>query len=267
MDSKKIMKQFYCALLCMSFCTSANVKSERLLKAIRDNPNGAIIAAAVVLTGVHYLGSFLFDDKNSSQSKLLAVEPISVSRSNSNDDLDCVTKRSTEAAQQNGMPRIIITSVVNQTPYDLAIIDVVNDWNFAVSSYKYVRLTDAILENYKNIVFSGNLFNCLHDNHAQIEIRKIEASGFISQDSAVLLNMSVMPGGVNDGSIITTGTLGSLVFKFFMAGPNGGAHLSSGRLENSNCKEIEVQLVLSSDRSDVEKGIFKVFGSYEIVEK
>jgi len=203
-------------------------------------------------------------ENDSSQPIIKSGEAISVSRLDSDDDSATDTLKPT--SPQNGLPRIIIRSVVNKTPYDLAFVDVVNDWSFTALAYTQVTLNDAVVENYKNIVFVGNAFDCLN-GEAQIEIVKVEASGIFSQDYGAFLNMCVVPGGINDGSNIVSGSIGSLIFKFMMAGSHGGACISSNVLKNNEYQDVEVELTLSSIPNSLDSNVFGISSSYEIVEK
>ena len=274
MHKIKFMKQLYGILFCISFCTFNDVEAQSFHEEFKENqPNlnflvggTAIVSVGVIVGLINFVRSASKNnnipkksaqDNDSYQAKAQEVETISVSRGDSHDDSVCVNRILQPACRKNGLPRIIIRSVINNTPYNLEVVNVVDDWHFTVLAYKQVRLNDAVVENYKNIVVMGSLFDCLHGN-AHIEIVEVNASGSLSQDNGAFLNMCVVSNDVSEGS---------LDFKFLMAGPNGGCLMSWDRLKNNQCKDVEVQLTLTVNPHDIQKNIFRIIGSYTIVEK
>lgn len=256
MQEKKFMKSLYGILFCIFLATSTKIDAN---ESWLDRINTWLPGAVIITCGTIFIYSMLpVDCSNENNAKDNdSYQAISVSRTDSNDDSVSENKILQPTRRQNGLPRIIIGSVVNKTPYNLAVVDVVNDWHFNVLAYKQVKLHDAVVENYKNIVVDGSLFNCLNGN-AQIEIVEVNASGSRSQDNGAFLNMCIVSDNVAEGS---------LDFKFLMAGPNGGCSVSWDRLKNNQCQDVEVQLTLSVDPHDIKNNIFRIYGSYRIVEK
>lgn len=269
------MKKLYSIIFCIFFLPSIAIDAQTSHEWLYDREIIAVpalfLGSAIIINVALFL---MMDDtdsrqkknnntsKNSAkdngsyQPKMQTVEAISVSRADSHDDF-VFDKILQPACRQKGLPRIIIGSIINQTPYNLAVVNVVDGWHFTVLAYKQVRLNDAVVENYKNIVVMGSLFDCLHGN-AHIEIVEVNASGSLSQDNGAFLNMCVVSNDVSEGS---------LDFKFLMAGPNGGCLMSWDRLKNNQCQDVEVQLTLTVNPHDIQKNIFRIIGSYTIVEK
>ena len=99
---------------------------------------------------------------------------------------------------------------------------------------------------------------------AQYIIKKADSA---DNTQEVYVHMNVAQGGVNDGSGIVTGRLGSIIFKFLLAGKNGGCRMSSGALENNNNSSVEVSLNLTMLKWAAANNVFALDAEYTVEEK
>lgn len=81
------------------------------------------------------------------------------------------------------------------------------------------------------------------------------------------MNICVVAGGIDDGSRMVTGILGSLVVKFFMASSLKGCHIDSRMLTKQPCQLVNVDLVLTSQSEDLAEGVFRINGSVQFCEQ
>ncbi|MBV8661443.1 MAG: hypothetical protein JO129_04835 [Candidatus Dependentiae bacterium] len=163
------------------------------------------------------------------------------------------------------IPCLIIKSVTNYSPYDLAFIDRSNNWYFILKAESKVGISCCI-EDYENIVIANDLFEKMHE-YAQVAIVKMEQNGELSNNNGSFLNMNVMPGGIDDGSGFVTGPVDSTIVKFLMVASDGSCTMSAATLKDHECNEIEIHISFSIDPENVRNNIFRIQGSFEIEEK
>lgn len=154
------------------------------------------------------------------------------------------------------MPKLIINSIINYTPYDLVLFDRINHCYFNLSAglgYKY----SYVIENYQNIVINGSMKDCMAPQ-AQFVIQAENLSDTIKNEQIYYLNLSAVPGGVDDGSGCITGALGTTALKFFMAGEISGCSMSSSCVKDCENNTIDLCLELYCDERDINNKNFRI---------
>lgn len=96
------------------------------------------------------------------------------------------------------------------------------------------------------------------ESKAQYVFKKLDEKGAPLPNQEVYLNIALAQGGVDNGSGSISGTPGTVVIKFFSAGKNGGCRMSSGRLQNNNCKSIEFELEIAMSDDDIKNNVFRL---------
>lgn len=170
------------------------------------------------------------------------------------------------SANEPMMPQMVIKTIQNNTPYTLRLTDRFNTNKALIIDAGQTLEANFEIIGSKNVIIQGSMRAILAEE-AQFIIQKLDVAGNPVADNEAYLNLCTVPGGVNDGSGFITGTIGSIVFKFFMAGKQGGCLMSSGRLKNNSCNLIEINLVLNADESDVQNDVFRLYSEYSLNEK
>lgn len=164
------------------------------------------------------------------------------------------------ATTEQQLPKIIIRNIENNTSEDLVIIDRNSkDKEILIAAGKTVDAK--IVSNNNNVAIRGSMKDCMSEK-AQFVIRQVT-----DKDQEVYLNVNVAPGGVNDGSGIISGTLGTTALKFLVAGKNGGMMMSSDTLKNNNNKTVEMNLKLELLKWAIAKKVLALDISYQVNEK
>jgi len=148
------------------------------------------------------------------------------------------------------MPKLKITSIANHTPYDLALIDRLNNNRLVIPAQRIEEFSHDI-GNYQNVIINGSMKDCMA-SHAQFVLHPSNSTDDTVDLQDYYINFCLAPGGVNDGSGFITGIPGTLTSKFFMAGSLRGCNMSSSplkKLENDE-NEVEVSLKLSIDQNN-----------------
>lgn len=128
------------------------------------------------------------------------------------------------------MPTLKIRRVENHTPFDLGLIDRINNTGTAISSMQGFEYTDYTITQSRNIVINGSMKDVMID-YAQFQIQSIDKNMQLTENCTSYMNICLLEGGINDGSGFITGTKGSIVLKFLFAGSNSGCVMSSGPLK------------------------------------
>ncbi len=170
------------------------------------------------------------------------------------------------ATVQAQMPKLVITSITNNTLFDLLFIDRLKWWSYLTLPAGQTITPFFQITGFQNVVIDNNI-NAIMAQNAQFVIRKLDASGNQEKDKQSYVNICMVPGGVNDGSNFITGTPGSMVFKFLMANKTGGFNMSSRRLQDSNCTIVEVALEVNAKESDIGNDEFKLSVTCKHTEK
>lgn len=154
------------------------------------------------------------------------------------------------------MPKLIFTSIINYTPYDLVLFDRVNRGYFDLpaergADYSYV------FENYSNVVIDGSMKDCMI-YQAQFIVQAENLPDDVANEQIYYLNICAVPGGVNDGSNIIVGALGTIALKFLMAGSISGCNMSSSCVKDCENNTIKLCLELFCDERDVKNKNFRI---------
>lgn len=165
-----------------------------------------------------------------------------------------------EAAPKAPANRVIIKTLKNSTPYSILFVDRLSK-NKSKNSIVLPagETTELNFESngQNNVSLHGSMAQIM-ESKAQYAFKKLDEKGAPIPNQEVYLNISLAKGGVDDGSGIITGTPGTTVLKFFAAGKNGGCRMSSGRLQNNNCKSVEFELEIAISDEDIKNKIFRL---------
>ena len=170
------------------------------------------------------------------------------------------------AEAQPKMPKMVIKTIKNDTPFNLLLADRFNSGKSIIIAAGQTLESNLEIIGAKNVIINGSMSEIMAEK-AQFVIKKLDTSSNVEPEKEAYINMCTVPGGVNDGSNIITGTPGTVAFKFFMAGKKGGCGMSSGRLKNDTCALLEINLEFYMQESDIKNDIFRLFGDYAVVEK
>jgi hypothetical protein len=163
-------------------------------------------------------------------------------------------------------PKMIIKSIKNNTPFSLLLIDRFNnDKSLTILNNQTIEANFEIIGS-KNIIINGSLSEILA-KEAQFIIKKIDQNNVIVPDQEAYLNINLFLGGIDDGSGVICGTLGSTTFKFTMAGKKGGCTMSSSMVKNSSCDSIEISIEFYTNPKDIQNDVFKIYGNCNLNEK
>ncbi len=164
------------------------------------------------------------------------------------------------------MPAIIIRSIKNNTRYDFLLLDRFNKKTALKILSGQTVDTSLITNNKNNIVLRGSMVDIMAKK-AQYIFKRIDENGESVPHEEVYLNIHASAGGVDDGSGIISGTPGSVILKFFMAGSKGGCIMTSERLQNAQCKVGEFSLELGSDEDADRENVFRIQVGGTLIEK
>ena len=135
------------------------------------------------------------------------------------------------------LPAVVIRNITNDTVEDITVSDRSNkSREILIAAGKTVDIN--LKSNNQNVAITGNMRDEMAEK-AQFVIKKAT-----DKAQEVYLNVNAAPGGVNDGSRIIMGTLGTIALKFLLAGKNGGYLMDSDTLKN-NCKKVDVNIKLA----------------------
>ena len=153
------------------------------------------------------------------------------------------------------LPDVIVANISNYTDEDLIFKDRFTGDIATIPAAQTARV-NFFLNSRKNILINGSLKDAL-SKEAQYIVQKVDSYGYIIQES--YLHMNALEGGINDGSGFIIGTPGTVIFKFLLAGKNGGSQMSTKKIKSTTLL-LEVNVEFSTPRSVIE-------AEYELVEK
>jgi len=154
------------------------------------------------------------------------------------------------------MPRLIFASIINYTPYDLVLIDRVNGYYFDLPAQQGADYSYGI-ENHRNVVIDGSMQDCMM-SQAQFILQAENLSDDVKNEQVYYLNICAVPGGVNDGSNIIVGALGTIALKFCMAGEVSGCLMSTSCVKDCENNTIKLCLELYCDERDINNKNFRI---------
>lgn len=158
----------------------------------------------------------------------------------------------------NQPSKIIINTIHNDSSYSLKLTDrlTLNSLPLTIQPGQTIQ-TSIDLNNAKKVVIMGNMKDIMA-NEAQYLIQKIEQDGTVNSNEEVYLNIHTCPGGVDDGSGIICGKVGTTVMNFLMAGKQGGCIMSSGRLPENDNATSNFKLTFFTDKYNRTVGSLEV---------
>ena len=157
------------------------------------------------------------------------------------------------------LPKLNLTSIINYTPYDLVLIDRVNNIYIEVPAETRIGIS-YIIENSKNVAINGSMKDCMASN-AQFLLTLSDSSPDIINSQDYYINICLGSGGANDENNMTINKNGSVISKFFTAGALNGCNMLSKPLQNlaDDQNEVEVSLKFYVDQNDLRNKKFKIF--------
>ncbi|MDP3788296.1 MAG: hypothetical protein Q8Q60_03190 [Candidatus Chromulinivorax sp.] len=156
-------------------------------------------------------------------------------------------------------PNMVIKSITNNTPYRLKFIDRFDNDSRIIEAGSTIPINYSI-ENSKNIVIQG-YFKEILSKEAQFLILKLTENNSTESNKESYVNMTITPGGIDDGSGITIGTLGTNIFKFFMANAEGGCIMASETIKETPCDTVGIDLDLNISETNIAHNIFRLAGT------
>jgi len=154
------------------------------------------------------------------------------------------------------MPSLIFASIINYTPYDLVLIDRINGYYFDLPAQQGADYSYGI-ENHRNVVIDGSMQDCMM-SQAQFILQAENLSDDVKNEQVYYLNICAVPGGVNDGSNIIVGALGTIALKFCMVGEVSGCLMSTSCVKDCENNTIKLCLELYCDERDINNKNFKI---------
>lgn len=194
---------------------------------------------------------------------LLAYSSFEISFATQSNDTKDLLETSKYSKSTSESPTLIITSIINRTPYDFMLFDRFNNIALHVPA-EYGAKFSYVIENYENIVINGSMKDCMARS-AQFVLEPVNLPHNIDNPQYHYLNFCITPGGINDGSNVTVGKTGTMVAKFFGAGSNFGCSMQSIPLKNFKSNEIEIFLEFDMNQSDIKNHIFRISSSCSFV--
>lgn len=163
-------------------------------------------------------------------------------------------------ATTNHLPNVVIRNIQNDTQEDITISDRSNkSREILIAAGKTVDVS--LKSNNNNVAIQGSMKDCMAEK-AQFVIKKAT-----DKDQEVYLNVNAAQGGVNDGSGMISGRLGTIALKFLLAGKNGGCIMDSGTLKNNNCKEVDINIKLALMARAIKENKFVLSAEHSVNEK
>ncbi len=158
------------------------------------------------------------------------------------------------------LPKLILKSIINETGHDIVLTDTLTKKTMAIAAGATAQLNLPATD--KNVVISGNMREIMA-RAAQYLIKKADAT---DNNQEVYMHMNLAQGGIDDGSGMITGKLGTIIFKFLLAGKNGGCQMGSQTLTNTQ-NSVAVSLKLSVLKRAQEENRFAINADYSLEEK
>ena len=172
------------------------------------------------------------------------------------------------AKNSQAVPALILQAVRNKSPFDLLLIDRINNNTSFKIPAKELKIMSYTIEGAKSPFVSGvSLLHCMPQN-AQFLIKQIDrTSGQPVVGKEVYMALWFATGGTHDGSGVVSGKLGYPVLKFFISDKEGLiVRRQTINLLQPAAKTVKVGIEFSINGLDTEQGLFKLFGDCEIAE-
>jgi len=165
-------------------------------------------------------------------------------------------------------PKMVINKIENQTLYKIAVLDRLHKFKqiCVLQPKQTLSYFDFTIKDSRNIIFSGSLKDNLRD-YGQFSFIEMNNNDEMLLDRESYINFAMMPGGVNDGSNITSGQIGSCVFKFMTANETEGCTFNSVTLEKKSCDCVKIDLQLTITNENLKQNKFGLNVDYSIIEE
>lgn len=162
-------------------------------------------------------------------------------------------------ATTNQLPKLVIKKIINNTGHDLIIIDRLSKKTKEIPANKTAEIN--LQASNKNVIIQGSMKDAMAQE-AQYVIKKNHGA----PDDEAYLHVTLTEGGVNDGSGMIMGKLGSVILKFLLAGKNGGCQMSTNTLKRANTSLVETAITLSLSKRALKENIFGLDAEYTLEE-
>jgi hypothetical protein len=140
--------------------------------------------------------------------------------------------------------KFILKTIKNSTCYDILLVDRLAEDKSIVLPASKTTTVEFEINNQNTVIMNGNMVDIMNKD-AQYVFQKLDQNGNPELGQEVYFNMHTCPGGVNNGSNVIVGTLGSLILHFYVAGKNGGCTMNSGKINGDGYQTAEYTLELS----------------------
>lgn len=168
-------------------------------------------------------------------------------------------------SQPEKKPYLVITSLTNLTPFNLAFFDRVQDTFVAIKAGEEVS-TVCCVEKFQYAPQSPTTYYQLAD-FAQFVVAETDGSGEVLVDDASFFNIDFTKSAVTDGTGAITAFLAYKALELCMAGPHGRCVRSSKNLQNSNCDTVEIHVVFyPNEQVQLQGKDFRYYCSFDLVE-
>jgi hypothetical protein len=154
-------------------------------------------------------------------------------------------------------PDLFIKTIRNTTPYDILLVDRLTKNNSVILPARKTTETSFKVNDQNRVIMNGNMADCMGKD-AQYVFIKLDQNGNPEPGQEVYFNMYISPGGVDNGSGFTTGTLGSLSLNFYVAGKNGGCMMNCRKIDVNENEIAEFELELSMSAIDIRSNLFRM---------
>jgi hypothetical protein len=151
-------------------------------------------------------------------------------------------------------PKVILTSIKNDTPSDLLLVDRLADpettcaWHLRAGKTTKLNLQ---VNTATAIVMDKSMTEVMLKD-AQYVLISLGQSGAQRPDQEVYFNLHLAQGGIDDGSGIITGSLGTTWLRLNVVDKKGSCSRQSNLIQNPACKRLKFELVLELDEDRLE---------------
>lgn len=154
-------------------------------------------------------------------------------------------------------PDIFIKTIRNTTPYDILLVDRLAKNNSVILPARKTTEMRFKVNDQNRVIINGSMADCM-GRDAQYVFIKLDQNSNPEPGQEVYFNMYISPGGMDNGSGCTTGTLGSLSLNFYVAGKNGGCMMNCRRVDVNGSERAEFELELSMSATDIGSNLFRM---------